>query len=78
MAKSNFLVMMKAKPNERGRRSHLPLLCSVNKCEEDFLISYQGKEDKKRYCQEHAPMYAEQKPTELLTQVLERMGLLAA
>lgn len=75
MAKSNFLAMMKAKPNARGKRSHLPLYCSVAKCEEDFLVSY-GKDSypPKRYCKEHAPFNKVQEPTDLLTLTLDKLA----
>lgn len=77
MAKSNFLASMKAKPNERGRRSHLPLVCSVAKCEEDFLVSDCSQYPPKRYCATHAPFNKVATEQEVLTMTLQRLGLLA-
>lgn len=60
MAKSNFLAMMKAKPNARGKRSHLPLYCSVKNCEEDFIVSHpliNGDSVPKRYCTTHSAIF---------------------
>lgn len=79
MAKSNFMAMMKAKPNARGKRSHLPLLCGVQNCEEDFIVSYSNEYPPKRYCIEHATVF---NPTTdgskaQMDQVLKQLGVIA-
>jgi hypothetical protein len=59
MAKTGSVIKaIKAKPNERGARSKLPLECSCKtnkvKCEEDFYVSYQrGGGKTKRICPVH-------------------------
>lgn len=57
MAKSAFLASIKAKPNARGKRSHLPLECSVKGCDNDFILSYSMTFPPKRYCEQHSEIF---------------------
>lgn len=77
MAKSGFLQMMQAKPNARGRRSHLPIRCSVGKCEEDFLVSVGKEYPPKRYCTKHAPFIKTSTEDVELDAMLSALGLVA-
>lgn len=53
MAKTRgFVAMMKAKPNARGKTSHLPITCSCGKCDEDFLVLKAGKPNTRK-CRAH-------------------------
>lgn len=64
MAKSNFLAMMKAKPNARGKRSHLPLECGVKDCHEETIVSHCDVFPPKRYCIGHSEIFTPKKVTE--------------
>lgn len=79
MAKSNFLASMKAKPNARGKRSHLPLHCSTVGCEEDFLVSYINTYPPIRQCNTHATFLNPPQVSEKdqLTNTLRLLGAIA-
>lgn len=46
MAKASFVKAIKAKPNERGRTSHLPIYCDTKNCKNEALV-IKGKFDKR-------------------------------
>lgn len=53
MARSQTVKNIRAKPNQRGVRSHLPLECSVKGCSEDFHVSKGKTYPPIRYCEPH-------------------------
>lgn len=78
--KQSINKIIKAKPNERGRTSHLPLTCSCSedkvKCQEDFYVS-KPSYPAKRKCAHHfsnPPQGKRQRDTEAM---LRSMGLIA-
>ena len=79
MAKTHSVIKdIKAKPNERGRRSHLPLVCGCKNCEEDFYVSYPRSDmraDVKRRCKPHFDGATQKKREDKTVNMLRRLGL---
>lgn len=51
MAKQSIVAIIKAKPNARGKRSHIPMPCTTKDCKNDAMI-YKGTFSKRvRLCE---------------------------
>lgn len=53
MAKQSIVAVIRAKPNARGKTSHLPMECSVKKCTNEALIHKGPFANRKRICASH-------------------------
>jgi hypothetical protein len=53
MAKQSIVATIRAKPNERGRTSHIPFPCSLKGCDEDYFAITGTFSNRKKVCKEH-------------------------
>lgn len=53
MARSQTVKDIKAKPNARGKTSHIPERCNVGKCQENALICRGTASKRKKICEAH-------------------------
>lgn len=53
MAKHSVLADIKAKPNARGKTSHIPIECSVKNCRDEAFLHFGSFDKRKKLCFHH-------------------------
>ena len=53
MAKQSIVATIRAKPNERGRTSHIPYTCRITGCNEEYFAITGTFSNRKKTCKEH-------------------------
>jgi len=62
MAKQSIVKQIKAKPNARGKTSHLPMMCQTKDCDKEAVV-FHGTFDKRvKVCYDCFASNAEKKP----------------
>jgi len=53
MAKQSIVQVIRAKPNARGKTSHIPYVCRVKGCNEEYFAITGTFSNRKKVCKEH-------------------------